>query len=182
MHPHFLCKLLRCDLYSLGNRQAFFNFLYSQPTEPLQSPFLPLPWTTTKAYKKSQRPKMPFHALNQRIQLPELGTYSKHRSQVGLILINWLQHVASKTRETTNGCTHPFSRGLTLAEKGDTKGLTSKDMVDRLLRLCKNLLTWVPACERGEMDSSHCRKLYCMETAMTGMGCDVRKIGSYSNL
>lgn len=58
--PHFLCKLLRCDLYSLGNRQAFFNFLYSQPTGPLQSPFLPLPWTTTKAHTKKPETKDAF--------------------------------------------------------------------------------------------------------------------------
>jgi hypothetical protein len=75
---------------------------------------------------------MPFHAPNQRLEPPELGTDSKHCSQVGLVLINWLQHVASKTRETTNGCTHPFSRGLILAKNGDTKGLTSKDMEERL--------------------------------------------------
>lgn len=169
LRPHFLCKLLRCDLYSLGNRQAFFNFLYSQPTEPPQSPFLPLPWTTTKADKKKPETKDAFSCSKSKATSAELGTYSKHCSQVGLILINWLQHVASKTRETTNGCAHPFSRGLTWAKKGDTKGLTSKDVVGRVLRPCKNLLTRVLACERGGKQSSYRRKLQRVETTIPVM-------------
>lgn len=64
---------------------------------------------------------MPFHALNQRLRLPEPGTHSKQLSQVGMVQLSWLQHVAGKTRETISDHTHPLSWPSTLTKKGETK-------------------------------------------------------------
>lgn len=74
---------------------------------------------------------MPFHALNQRLWLPELGTHSKQLSQVGMVQISWLQWPA-KTEELqiTAPTLHPTP---TLTKKEKPKGPTSDESVERLL-------------------------------------------------
>lgn len=42
---------------------------------------------------------MPFHALNQRLWLLELGTQSTQLSKVGTVYISWPQHVAKKKKQ-----------------------------------------------------------------------------------
>lgn len=127
-----LCKVLTCDFYSLGNKGASFNFLHSQPTEPLQSSSLPLLWARTKA-EKSQRPEMPFHALNQRLWLPEPGAHSKQLSQVGMVQLRRLQHVAAKPEKLQMTTPTPYPGPLPRQRKEKPKGLLSDETLEREL-------------------------------------------------
>lgn len=115
-----LCELLTCDLYSSGNKEAFFNFVHSQPPRHFRSPSLLLLWASTKAgkKKKSQGPESLFMLFIKGCDcLSWARTASKQLSQVGLVLFSWLR---AKTG-TRDYCTRLRPWTPILTEQGETK-------------------------------------------------------------